>query len=216
MKNYILRPIPGHRGYYASVDGLIFSNRSGSFTLLKQGLNTLHGRYQVHLGGKTYSVQRLIAKTWIPNPKNKPCVCHKNNIRTDNRVSNLYWGTYLENAQQCIRDNRFRPRGKVPISSNNKASLVCDYLSGMTLSELRTKYSLGNTRITGILKESNVQRVNGNHRLIYSGRIQRALRDYQNSSLTTREICAKYKLGHTSLGNYLKKYQIPRRRKSRS
>lgn len=34
---------------------------------------------------------RLVALAWIPNPDNKPCVCHKDNNPLNNRVSNLYW-----------------------------------------------------------------------------------------------------------------------------
>jgi len=41
----------------------------------------------------------LIAKTWIENPENKPTVDHKNKKRNDNRVCNLRWATYKEQAQ---------------------------------------------------------------------------------------------------------------------
>lgn len=53
-------------------------------------------------------VSRLVAETYLPNPLGKPQVCHKNNIRTDNRVENLYWGTAEENMQQMVRDGRLR------------------------------------------------------------------------------------------------------------
>lgn len=42
---------------------------------------------------KRFSIHRLMAKAWIPNPHNYPQVNHKNGNRSDNRIENLEWCT---------------------------------------------------------------------------------------------------------------------------
>lgn len=48
----------------------------------------------------------------IPNPENKPCVCHKDNNPLNNDVDNLYWGTVQENISQKVRDGRAKKGSK--------------------------------------------------------------------------------------------------------
>src|SRR6266496_6078040 len=40
---------------------------------------------------ETLLIHRIIAKTFLENTENKPCVSHINTIRNDNRVCNLEW-----------------------------------------------------------------------------------------------------------------------------
>lgn len=67
-----------------------------------------------------YTIHRLVAIHFIPNPENKPQVNHINSIRDDNRVENLEWVTNLENVQHSQAAGRFNHRGE----NNNSAKLT--------------------------------------------------------------------------------------------
>ena len=54
--------------------------------------------------GVVCTIHRLVALTFLDNPENKKCVCHKDNNKLNCSVENLYWGTVSENMTQAIND----------------------------------------------------------------------------------------------------------------
>ena len=73
---------------------------------------------------KSEIVHRLIAKTFISNPKNKPQVNHKDGNKLNNSVSNLEWCTNGENQKHAFNNGLKRRKfGK----ENPNATNVMQY-----------------------------------------------------------------------------------------
>lgn len=93
--------------YYVSSDGRIYSKQSGKILKPKKSKT---GYYRVTLCAdgvhKNLSVHRLVALAFVINPKNKPTVNHKNEIKSDNRAENLEWMTNAEQNAHGTRTER--------------------------------------------------------------------------------------------------------------
>lgn len=65
-------------------------------------------RVTLSKGGNTlrYSVHRLVAEAFLPNPDNKPHINHIDNNPSNNRVDNLEWCTHSENMIHAHEQGR--------------------------------------------------------------------------------------------------------------
>ena len=116
----VWRDIPNYEGLYqASNMGRIASIRSGFKirSCVKNPGGYLQVAFRINNKIKTYLVHILIAKTFLPQHDDKDQVDHINNVKFDNRVSNLQWTTRSQNMKNnylrgVTSTDKLRARGK--------------------------------------------------------------------------------------------------------
>lgn len=78
-----------------------------------------HGYFEVLLykgtNRKPPHIHRLVAQTFLPNPKKLPCINHIDENKQNNAVSNLEWCSYKYNNNYGTRTDRaIQTRGRNP------------------------------------------------------------------------------------------------------
>ena len=118
MEQEKIKDIEGYEGLYQitsygrviSVDRYDRFNRrkGGEMKSCKCGSRRDYLFVNLYKNGKhkQYYIHQLVAKAFIPNPENKPCIDHIDNDKNNNHVENLRWVTYLENMNNTITRKR--------------------------------------------------------------------------------------------------------------
>lgn len=99
-----------------------------SFTKSKPTKRHPKIRYSVQLWKENekrlLSVHRVVAKAFIPNPKNKPQINHIDGDTTNNCIENLEWVTAQENVRHAFENGLIKPNLKALKSKALKAGEV--------------------------------------------------------------------------------------------
>jgi hypothetical protein len=115
----LCRFIPGYEGHYKiTSNGDVLSVKLASPRLLKKRKDCdgyLRVVLYVDNVPKGYMIHRLVAITFIDNPKNLPVVNHINEIKGDNNYKNLEWCTVAYNNNYGGRLNSIREKHSVPV-----------------------------------------------------------------------------------------------------
>ena len=101
-------PIRDFPDYYVNKDGDVLSTKNGHEMTIKQREDK-YGYLFVNIYDangrlRTKKIHRLLAETFIDNPSNAPLVCHSDDNKQNNRLSNLRWGTNKTNSDDMVRN----------------------------------------------------------------------------------------------------------------
>ena len=135
--------IEGYDNYLIFEDGKIINTNTGKEM---KNIMTSIGYYTINLFKpnprrmKRFTLHRLIALAYIPNPDNKPFIDHINRDRGDNRIENLRWVSIKENNinKSCYSNTGYQHISKIK-SKTYKQGFT--YKFTLTRPELKHNYS---------------------------------------------------------------------------
>jgi len=149
---YIWQDIPGFPNYYACREGYILSKKNTGPIVLK-GITHERGHlyiflYRDNLRVKKY-IHDLILITFIGFPTQNQLCRHLDGNPTHNELSNLHWGTPLENS------NDKRIHGTMPYGEKSGTHKLTEYdvleirkkHRSMSLRELGKRFGVSHTAI---------------------------------------------------------------------
>ena len=148
----VWKDIQGYEGKYqvsnlGNVKSLQYRNKHEEH-LLNKGYQT-NGYYFYTLmknaKGKNFLIHRLVASHFIPNPDNLPCVNHIDEDKSNNKVDNLEWCSYIYNSNYGTAIER-----RVKTSADKRPNILQYTLDGKFVKEYSSITEA--ERCTGIKK----------------------------------------------------------------
>lgn len=167
----ITKPIKDYENLYTinsngeifSLDRIIVGTDSVNYP--KKGkkinvkVNCKNGYFQVALWkdnkGKLYSIHRLLAQAFIPNPLNKPQVNHIDGNKLNNSLSNLEWVTVSENSVHALKTGLVVRYKK--FTDLEYETFLHEFLSELNLTEIAKKYDSSLTSFSYWIKEAAIR-----------------------------------------------------------
>jgi hypothetical protein len=111
----IWKDIAGYEGLYqvSELGSVRRFYKTRGPKVLRSGIDSGEYSYVIlskHNKQVNFKVHRLVATAFISNLNNLPCVCHKDDVKSNNCVSNLFWGSHQDNMLDMVQKGR---RGNV-------------------------------------------------------------------------------------------------------
>lgn len=140
------RPIPGFPGYEASSLGKVRSRRK---VLKPSGNGKGYLKVSLYVDGQRSSqyVHRLVLLAHRgPPPKDDYHGCHDDRDRSNNRLTNLFWGSFEVNMSDRILA-RGADNGSAKLSELHAVEVLFLSRSGKSMSDLSRQYGIGRRSI---------------------------------------------------------------------
>ena len=156
------KAIAGYEGLYEVSDqGRVKSLKYGKEKILRTGKNQ-HSYLLVVLYKdgyrKTFKVHRLVAESFIPNPNKLETVNHKDEVKSNNTVSNLEWMSQKDNNNYGTRNKRMA-ESHINHPALSKQVQMFDKSSGELLATFPSQSEA--SRVTGIYRSHICSCCNG-------------------------------------------------------
>ena len=106
MSKVVTKKVPGYSDYAVTTDGRLISYKKGKETIIEGYSGS--GYCNVNLSNskgvtKSFQLHRLVAITFLNNPKKHPIVNHKDGNKLNNVLSNLEWTSHRGNTLHGTR-----------------------------------------------------------------------------------------------------------------
>lgn len=146
----IWKPIPAFENYYASVTGEVLSLVNEKPLILKQSLDS-KGYPIVNIQSKVRRVHRLIANAFLDlrYEETETCVLHRDDIPSNNNLSNLTLGSQADNIADMHSKGRYK-KPAMKISDQDVALLRQRLLNGEKGNKLANEYKVSPALISHI------------------------------------------------------------------
>ena len=200
-------PIEGFPGYFVSDDGRVFSEKSGQRKALQpswQGTRP-HARLGVMLrrGGQSLKrkVHRLVLEVFVgPRPEGQ-VARHLDGDPTNNRLSNLSWGTQKQNIADALGHGTMllgEKNGSARLTATQVLEIRERHAAGESMTPLMREFGIDVATISALLHGRTWQAVGGPR---FAGRsdyvtlkpalVRRMRKEYAGGE-TQRALAARY------------------------
>ena len=149
--------------YLVSDDGKVWSRSSKRLlTPYRDAAGYLQITLMSNKVARKERIHVLVLEAFVgPRPAGAVC-CHANDVKTDNRVTNLYWGTTKTNGRDCVNNGNNVNRNKTHCPRGHHYDAKNTYIMPKGGRQCRTCHNEKNRRARAARKKA--MRDSGLHR----------------------------------------------------
>ncbi len=123
--------LPKEKDYWISISGAVYSTKSKTTLKPYPSNNGYLTYFSVNKGTTAHT---MVLETFVPRKQVLDMVLHRNDVKHDNRLENLYYGDKKQNALDASRNGRLftkrvkvtNPEGQITICESLKeAATLC-------------------------------------------------------------------------------------------
>jgi DNA-binding transcriptional regulator YiaG len=145
-----MKLIVGTNHSFIDESGRVFTDFNGPLRERKYYLSKGYRTIGVVYNGKviTQRISGLVAEAFVARPFGENEVCHRNDIKTDDRADNLYWGTHSDNMKDAYRNGRLVQHKKV---SDQQVKEIRCMANCETTRSIARQYDISQSHVSDII-----------------------------------------------------------------